>query len=172
MTSNGQKEQLRSIPSVDAVLRDARVGALAGELSLAAITNLVREVTETARNAVLRGSPAPEIDVITRQVLERAERTWNNWPQRVVNATGVVLHTNLGRAPMSAAAIEAAGHAAFLSFAQALTPDERRQWVRWLRERPERTHPAPHHPRRAAHHDRTILGSGRDGDLGGKARAF
>ncbi len=112
MTSNGQKEQLRSIPSVDTVLRDARVGALAGELSLAAVTNLVREVTDGAREAVLDGSPAPELDQITRQILERAERTWRNWPERVINATGVVLHTNLGRAPMSAAAIEAAGRAA------------------------------------------------------------
>lgn len=112
MTSNGHKEQLRAIPSVDAVLRDARIGTLAGELSLPAVTNLVREITDSARNAVLKGAEAPAIEQITLLVIERAERAWNNWPRRVINATGVVLHTNLGRAPMSTAAIEAAGNAA------------------------------------------------------------
>lgn len=112
MTSNGHNEQLRSIPSVDTVLRDSRIGALAGERSLPAITTLVREVLDKARETVLDGSTAPELEQIARQVMERAERSWSNWPRRVVNATGVVLHTNLGRAPMSAAAIEAAGQAA------------------------------------------------------------
>ena len=112
MTSNGHKEQLRSIPSVDAILRDARIGALAGDLSLTAVTNLVREVTDRAREAVLAGATAPGIDQIAQQVLERAEQSHTNWPRRVINATGVVLHTNLGRAPMSKAAIEAASQAA------------------------------------------------------------
>lgn len=112
MTSNGQQENLRSIPSVDAVLRDARIGALAGELSLATVTNLVREATDGARLAVLSGSSSPGTEELISHVLERAQRATANWPRRVINATGVVLHTNLGRAPMSAAAIEAAGLAA------------------------------------------------------------
>ncbi len=110
--TGGRNERLRSIPSVDTVLRDPRIGALAGELSLAAVTNLVREVTDSARAAVLGGADAPEFEQLTERILRRAERSWSNWPRRVINATGVVLHTNLGRAPMSAAAIEAAGMAA------------------------------------------------------------
>ncbi len=112
MTSNGHNEQLRSIPSVDAVLRDTQIGALAGASSLTAITRLVREATDGARIAVLNGAEAPNVEQIARVVMARAERTWSNWPGRVINATGVVLHTNLGRAPLSANAVEAAGHAA------------------------------------------------------------
>ncbi len=111
MTSNSQKEQLRDIPSVDALLRDARVGALAGERSLVAVTELVREITDTVRKTVLAGGEAPGLDEIIELVLQRAASTWGNWPARVINATGVVLHTNLGRAPMSEAAIKAAGAA-------------------------------------------------------------
>ena len=113
MSDNGHNaESLRSIPSVDAVLRESSIGALAGESSLPAVTRLVREVIETARSTVLGGGSAPAASEIAQMVVNRASETWSSWPQQVINATGVVLHTNLGRAPMSAAAVAAAGHAA------------------------------------------------------------
>lgn len=113
MTDSGPAaDRLRSIPSVDAVLRDARVGALAAESSLPAVTRLVRDVLETTRQAVRDGEAAPDAGEVALRVVGRARESWNNWPRRVINATGVVLHTNLGRSPLSAAAIAAAAHAA------------------------------------------------------------
>lgn len=113
MNSNGHpSDQLRSIPSVDAVLRDERINALVGGSALPSVTRLVREVIESARAAVRDGATAPTAEALAQSVIERAEQSWSSWPRRVVNATGVILHTNLGRAPLSTAAIAAAGHAA------------------------------------------------------------
>ncbi len=112
VTEDTQAQNLRAIPSVDAVLRDARIGALAGRTSVTAITRLVRTLLDESRQAVLSGASALDTDQVVAQVITRVENSWINSPQRVINATGVVLHTNLGRAPLSPAAIEAAGHAA------------------------------------------------------------
>ena len=54
----------------------------------------------------------PSNDAIAGEVVARARNAWSNWPVRLINATGVVIHTNLGRAPLSRAAISAAVEAA------------------------------------------------------------
>jgi L-seryl-tRNA(Ser) seleniumtransferase len=46
------------------------------------------------------------------EITERANRAWGEWPHAVVNATGVVLHTNLGRAPLSTGVAKAAAASA------------------------------------------------------------
>ena len=72
----------------------------------------MRETLNDARSAALAGSSIPSADMIAGEVLERARTAWSVWPERLVNATGVVLHTNLGRAPLSRAALAAAMDAA------------------------------------------------------------
>jgi len=104
--------QLRSLPGVDRLLEDPRLRALADDYSHAVTADLVRRELEEARNAVRQGAPAPAGDALIAAVLRRAHRTWAPWPARVINATGVILHTNLGRAPMSEAAVRAADEAA------------------------------------------------------------
>ena len=106
-----QAEQYRSIPSVDAVLRDQRVAALSGAYSLPAVTRLVRDVLEDARASIGKGKATDSLNIVNA-VLSRAEHTWRTGPQLVINATGVVLHTNLGRAPLSRAAAQAAAESA------------------------------------------------------------
>jgi L-seryl-tRNA(Ser) seleniumtransferase len=103
---------LRSLPSVEHILQDARLGALAGAYSREAVTGLVRRYLEAARAGIKVGKGAPGQDAIVAGVLERARQAWRPWPRRVINATGVVLHTNLGRAPLGKAAIAAAAAAA------------------------------------------------------------
>ncbi|GAB3786304.1 L-seryl-tRNA(Sec) selenium transferase [Nocardioides ungokensis] len=90
----------RRTPRTDAVLADARVLAAAGRLGRARTKAVVVEVLEDCR----RGDVAPE-DVV-EATLARLPRSTVSMRQ-VLNATGVVVHTNLGRAPLSAAAIEA-----------------------------------------------------------------
>ena len=100
--------QLRNIPSVERVLSS---GTLAWELKAYSrewILSLVRQELDRARASVMRGADAPTVEDVAqaaRQVIEDMNRPA---PQPVINATGVVIHTNLGRAPLSRAATDAA----------------------------------------------------------------
>ena len=107
----GVSSNLRGLPSVDRVLMDERVRSLADDLSHDAVVALVRDCLGRARATVAGGAPAPGAHAVADEVLAAAA-AWRSWPTRVINATGVVLHTNLGRAPLSQAAAEAAISAA------------------------------------------------------------
>lgn len=93
--------QLRSLPSVDKVLADGRVQRLVETYSRGAVVDLVREQLAEARQAAQRGEPAATLDAVVEGVAKAAGSRWEHWPLPVINATGVILHTNLGRAPLS-----------------------------------------------------------------------
>ncbi|MCW2569577.1 MAG: L-seryl-tRNA(Sec) selenium transferase [Mycobacterium sp.] len=90
----------RRVPRTDTVLADPRLAAATERLGRAAVKAAVTAAQELAR----RGELAPEA-VADAAVAALPERASSLRP--VLNATGVVLHTNLGRAPLSAAAVEA-----------------------------------------------------------------
>ncbi|MBI1885622.1 MAG: L-seryl-tRNA(Sec) selenium transferase [Chloroflexi bacterium] len=103
----------RSLPSVDRLLADDRVRTAGDGAAPEVLTGLVRETLESVRSAIARGEPAPTYDQIVEAVLHhtRAVLRPSLWP--VINATGVIIHTNLGRAPLSReaiAAMEAVSH--------------------------------------------------------------
>ena len=102
----------RRIPSVDRLLSDDRLRALAAEVSHDTVADLARERLEDARRGVSDGVAAPPIDALVEDVCAMAAALLAPAPAPVINATGVVLHTNLGRAPLSDAATEAVAHAA------------------------------------------------------------
>jgi len=93
---------LRALPSVDALL-----GALAGQRALQGVprprlTATVREVLAAERGRVLASGGAPaSADALARRVVTRLTEAGVFSLAPVVNATGVVLHTNLGRALLS-----------------------------------------------------------------------
>jgi L-seryl-tRNA(Ser) seleniumtransferase len=91
----------RSLPSVDRVVNDARVQALTTEFSASAVTDLAREHLEEVRGAIAGGSACPPFDEIVAAVIGRATATLAPSLRPVINATGVIIHTNLGRAPLS-----------------------------------------------------------------------
>src|SRR5438094_981761 len=97
----------RSLPSVDRLLSDERVRALAngGESGIATI--IARQAIESARQAIAGGSEAPTEDQLVESVLGLAAAAFEPSLRPVINATGVIIHTNLGRAPSSDEAIEA-----------------------------------------------------------------
>jgi L-seryl-tRNA(Ser) seleniumtransferase len=104
---------LRRLPSVDAVLRHPDVAALSGPLPRAVVVDLVRLELAAARER-LREGPADGLPPaalglgpVVAGVLHRAAALARPSLRRIVNATGVVLHTNLGRAPLSAPAVRA-----------------------------------------------------------------
>lgn len=101
--------RLRELPGVDAVLTHVPDEAAArhGHASLVAA---VRDALQEARQEILSGG---EPDVSESEVAARAvSRLEGRGLRRVVNATGVILHTNLGRAALSQRAVEAAVEAA------------------------------------------------------------
>jgi L-seryl-tRNA(Ser) seleniumtransferase len=102
----------RSLPSVDALLQTDEVMALARDFSHDAVTTVARDVLANARLLVKKNGSAPSIKTMIAEIVERADRAWGPWPNSVINATGVVLHTNLGRAPLSSAAASAAADSA------------------------------------------------------------
>ena len=105
MLETGKKERLRGLPAVDAVLRNPAGAALAGRHGRAAATAAVRSVLEDLRRRISAGeepvaSEGAIIALAARTLSDRGLR-------RVVNATGVVLHTNLGRSVLSEEAVAA-----------------------------------------------------------------
>ena len=118
--------QLREIPSVDELLSRPRLRSLCATAGRAVVTEATRRVLADIRSHLLRETPAAPSQVLqttaptstgvpvslTADTLEtRIAEEVRNWLapslRRVINATGVILHTNLGRAPISAAAIAA-----------------------------------------------------------------
>jgi len=102
----------RSLPSVDALLQSEEVAALVSDFSHDAVTMVARDVLGKARDSIKNSGEAPTTTSMISQIVERADRAWGMWPKPVVNATGVVLHTNLGRSPLSAEVAEAAAASA------------------------------------------------------------
>jgi L-seryl-tRNA(Ser) seleniumtransferase len=90
--------KLRDLPSVDEVLRDERLAGEPREFVVAA----ARVVLERAREEIKAGGdPGPVVERVAAE-LARARRPSL---RRVLNATGVLVHTNLGRAPLAEAAL-------------------------------------------------------------------
>jgi len=90
--------KLRDLPSVDELLRDDRLAAEPHDLVVAA----ARTVLTRARLEIGAGADPGEI---VDRVLEELVRVRRPSLRRVLNATGVLVHTNLGRAPLADAAI-------------------------------------------------------------------
>jgi L-seryl-tRNA(Ser) seleniumtransferase len=98
----------RDLPSIDRLLQDARLSALPHELAVEA----ARDVLDEARRAVRNGGWPYELADLPRLIEERVHRETEPKLKAVLNASGVVIHTNLGRAPLSRAALQAAQDAA------------------------------------------------------------
>src|SRR5438477_1876675 len=96
-----QRGRLRALPSVDEVLSRPAVRALEVRVGRAAVKAAVRQAIAAARERILSGAVNGSSELVPDQdVLSRAQREAAPRLRRVINATGVVLHTNLGRAPL------------------------------------------------------------------------
>jgi len=95
----------RELPSVNALLESAGVRALLAQAPRALVADAVREAVERARGAPADAPRDPEgWSAAVRAALERRTRASL---RPVINATGIVLHTNLGRAPLPRPALDA-----------------------------------------------------------------
>jgi len=95
------KSEFRHLPSVDKLLSNSRIKQLETIYPRALIVDLVRQRLEQERQSIAQGNPCPSIDEIAESVFAQAQALANSSLRPVINATGVILHTNLGRAPLS-----------------------------------------------------------------------
>jgi len=96
------KSDLKKIPSVDGLLKDKSVQDLIADYGHALTVDAIREVLEGIRSRVLSKQetiPLPEI--IIQDIQNQLDKWTRSSLEPVINATGVILHTNLGRAPLS-----------------------------------------------------------------------
>lgn len=97
---------MRSIPAVHRFLSDPRVAAFEALQGKEPVKHAVTETLESVRRSIANGE-VPSYDALCAAVLERLKRAQYESLLPVINATGVLLHTNLGRAPLAQTALEA-----------------------------------------------------------------
>lgn len=100
--------ELRNLPSVERVANADSLAAAVDAHGREMVVELTREALDGARKRVLSGNAAPAGEEIAEAVLSLMADLSEPSPRPVINATGVVIHTNLGRAPLSDAALAAA----------------------------------------------------------------
>src|ERR1051326_8476965 len=106
-------QPFRSLPAVNDVLDFPSVRALFERHAHARITDAVRAELARLRTLLKSGSDdGVEVGTIAERVAARLEREAQPRLRAVINATGIVLHTNLGRAPVAGVAAQAASEAA------------------------------------------------------------
>jgi L-seryl-tRNA(Ser) seleniumtransferase len=109
---DAQTQQLmRKVPSVDAVLQEPELAALAAEYGRKPVADAVREAVEQVRQQLL-AQPVSDLDepALRRRIVAAAQEQiaaiMRPYYRRAVNATGIILHTGLGRAVLSAKALD------------------------------------------------------------------
>jgi L-seryl-tRNA(Ser) seleniumtransferase len=101
--------RLRDLPSVSAVLNTPAAAALLEVYGQKASTDAIRATIEVARVALQEGVGAvPTVERLAAESRVRLEREDRSRSRPLFNLTGTVLHTNLGRAVLAEAAVEAA----------------------------------------------------------------
>ena len=110
---------LRAIPSVDQLLRSEAGMALRSAVGINRLTEIARQITEEMRRQIQSADLTEQskdelLEEAVQQLQAMCKRETFSVIRRVINATGVILHTNLGRAPLSDAArnavLEATGY--------------------------------------------------------------
>ena len=107
MTAERTQQELRRLPGVDAFLQRRDATAWQADYGREPLVAALREALEATRAAILAGGAYPGDESLAQAVGERLAAEVEPTLLPVINATGVVLHTNLGRAPLSAATLAA-----------------------------------------------------------------
>lgn len=108
MPEISQQELLRSLPQVEEVLHHPSLEALQDTLPRALVTDFVRDAISNARAGILAGTTtAVDSEAIAADARNRALLLEQPSLRGVINASGVIIHTNLGRSVLPDAAVQA-----------------------------------------------------------------
>ena len=100
--------QYRNLPNVNSILENDAVQEIVSLYKRDWVVELVRETIDQARETISKGHACPTLPEIISTIKDRVALLTVQSPRRVINATGVIIHTNLGRSPLSDNAMEAA----------------------------------------------------------------
>ena len=103
---NKKNKYFREIPSIDEILNHSEVSSKLKSLNKSSSIRLINTSIEETKESILKG----EIFDIKKQIYKNIDNLLksieNQSPKAVINGTGVILHTNLGRSPISKKAVE------------------------------------------------------------------
>ena len=110
MKSTAKSELLRQLPSVDELLRSAEIASLTAKHGTAAVTGAARAVLARVRSEITSGlldasALQLALEGMSAAIEQEALQALKHSLRPVINATGVILHTNLGRAPLADSAL-------------------------------------------------------------------
>jgi len=94
--------EFRNLPSVDKLLSENAIVQLQNTYPHTLIVEVIRHHLEQERHAIAMGKPCPETESIVVAIRTYLQTLSSPRPRPVINATGVIIHTNIGRAPLSA----------------------------------------------------------------------
>jgi L-seryl-tRNA(Ser) seleniumtransferase len=94
------KTEFRKIPKVDILQQESEIKEITVKVGTKLVTELIRSELEEVRKQVKAGKPAAEKKEIVKMIYQKAEQFYQPSLKKVINATGIVLHTNLARAPL------------------------------------------------------------------------
>jgi hypothetical protein len=98
-----KQQSLRAIPSVEKILQNVGETGLPRPL----VVDTVREyLAELRKSGSVKGSAPTPLDDVVREVRRRLDELRALRIQPVINGTGILIHTNLGRAPLGSAVVE------------------------------------------------------------------
>lgn len=100
MKDNPQLDKLCKLPGVDKILKYPDVSKLVEEHSHDIVVHAIRKVLDRIRKDILKGGEEPQIKKIVTDIYITVQGITGQLFKPVVNLTGVVIHTNLGRAPL------------------------------------------------------------------------
>jgi L-seryl-tRNA(Ser) seleniumtransferase len=98
---------LRRLPSVDRLLQHPDIHAAGAAYSRPIVLDAIQQTMANTRMGMASGAECPPLDELAEMVAESAAQMAQPSLRRVINATGIIIHTNLGRAPLPAEAIAA-----------------------------------------------------------------
>ena len=113
MTTTSKSDLYRLLPSVDELLKSADLTELVAREGQPAVTESVRAVLANVRDEINSGTLGTQqavklaVENLPQAVARHLSRAMEFSLRPVINATGVILHTNLGRAPLAESAIQA-----------------------------------------------------------------
>jgi len=99
--------ELRRLPGVDRLLQEETIGELIERHGHELVVYAARCALDEARQGILAGQKCPPTHYLVESIAQIVAITVRPTLRPVINATGVIIHTNLGRAPLSQAAMEA-----------------------------------------------------------------
>jgi len=90
-------EEIRKIPGVDKLLNNDEIKLLIKQYGTELVTFSIRNVLDETRKKILDGAKAPQLETLIITIINKTKEIGDKSLIEVINATGIVLHTNLGR---------------------------------------------------------------------------